>query len=67
MTHLFLCSKIVIFIISIMLLMLFKWFQEPGNNEEITKFVSKYGVNFDFFSKVDVNGPKATPLYQVFC
>jgi len=31
--------------------------QEPGSNEEIFKFVmDNYGVTFDLFSKVDVNG-----------
>jgi glutathione peroxidase len=39
--------------------------QEPGTNEEIQKFCSsKYGVTFDLFDKVEVNGDKAAPLYQ---
>ena len=34
--------------------------QEPGTAEEIRKFCSsKYGVTFDMFNKVDVNGDKA--------
>jgi glutathione peroxidase len=39
--------------------------QEPGTNEEIKEFCStKYSVSFPMFSKVDVNGPDATPLYK---
>ncbi|WP_320036473.1 glutathione peroxidase [Halarcobacter sp.] len=39
--------------------------QEPGTNEEIKEFCSlTFGVNFDMFSKVDVNGDDATPLYK---
>lgn len=38
--------------------------QEPGDHNEIVEFVSKYGVTFDLFSKVEVNGPSALPLYQ---
>lgn len=38
--------------------------QEPGTHEEIVEFVSKYGVTFDLFSKVEVNGANAIPLYQ---
>jgi len=38
--------------------------QEPGNAEEIKSFCSlKYGVDFPLFSKVDVNGKKADPLF----
>ena len=40
-------------------------FQEPGSNEEIKKFCSlKYNVSFPMFSKIDVIGKKAHPLYQ---
>lgn len=39
--------------------------QEPGNEEEIKSFCSlKYNVSFPMFSKVDVNGGNASPLYQ---
>jgi glutathione peroxidase len=39
--------------------------QEPGTEEEIVKFCkSKYDVSFDLFSKIDVNGDKAAPIYK---
>ncbi len=39
--------------------------QEPGTNKEIKEFCSlTYGVNFDMFEKVDVNGENAIPLYK---
>ncbi|MBX7106812.1 MAG: glutathione peroxidase [Gemmataceae bacterium] len=39
--------------------------QEPGSAEEIKTFCTKnYGVTFDMFSKVDVNGDNAAPLYK---
>eukprot|EP01029_Cantina_marsupialis_P018907 TRINITY_DN438403_c0_g1_i1.p1 TRINITY_DN438403_c0_g1~~TRINITY_DN438403_c0_g1_i1.p1 ORF type:complete len:196 (+),score=15.78 TRINITY_DN438403_c0_g1_i1:38-589(+) len=39
--------------------------QEPGTNKEIKEFCSlTYGVNFDMFSKVDVNGDDTIPLYK---
>lgn len=39
--------------------------QEPGNDEEIKKFCSlTYDVNFPLFSKVDVNGDGALPLFK---
>ena len=39
--------------------------QEPGSAEEIKTFcTSKYDVTFDMFSKIDVNGGKADPLYK---
>lgn len=39
--------------------------QEPGSNEEISKFCkSKYDVSFDLYSKIDVNGDKAAPIYK---
>jgi len=38
--------------------------QEPGTNEEIKQFaVGKYNVTFDMFSKIDVNGGDAHPLW----
>jgi glutathione peroxidase len=39
--------------------------QEPGNAEEIKNFCSlTYDVRFPLFSKIDVNGDNAAPLYQ---
>jgi glutathione peroxidase len=39
--------------------------QEPGSNDEIAGFCKKnYGVSFDMFGKVDVNGDKAAPLFK---
>lgn len=39
--------------------------QEPGTADEIRDFCqSNYGVTFDLFSKVDVNGDGACPLYK---
>ncbi len=39
--------------------------QEPGDANEIKNFCSlTYDVTFPMFAKIDVNGPKAHPLYQ---
>jgi glutathione peroxidase len=39
--------------------------QEPGTDEEIQEFCkTTYDVTFPVFSKVDVNGPDADPLYK---
>ncbi|MFA7082516.1 MAG: glutathione peroxidase [Bacteroidales bacterium] len=39
--------------------------QEPGKDQEIKEFCTKnYGVDFQMFSKIDVNGDKAAPLYN---
>ena len=39
--------------------------QEPGSAEEISAFCRKnYGVTFPIFAKIDVNGPRAHPLYK---
>ena len=39
--------------------------QEPGDEEEIATFCERnFGVTFPLFSKIDVNGPDAHPLYQ---
>lgn len=39
--------------------------QEPGSAEQIADFCStEYGVSFDMFEKVDVNGDDACELYQ---
>jgi glutathione peroxidase len=38
--------------------------QEPGDAAEIASFCSlTYDVSFPMFSKIDVNGPQAHPLY----
>lgn len=38
--------------------------QEPGSSQDIAKFCqSNYGVSFDMFEKIDVNGKEAAPLY----
>ncbi len=38
--------------------------QEPGDAAEIANFCSlTYDVSFPMFSKIDVNGPQAHPLY----
>lgn len=40
--------------------------QEPGTEEEIAGFCSlSYDVTFPLFTKVDVNGPAAHPLWEV--
>ncbi|MEF9943829.1 MAG: glutathione peroxidase [Burkholderiaceae bacterium] len=39
--------------------------QEPGPDDEIAQFCERnFGVSFPLFSKIDVNGAKAHPLYQ---
>jgi glutathione peroxidase len=39
--------------------------QDPGSNEEIGAFCQKnYGVSFEMFEKVDVNGDEAHPLFE---
>ncbi len=39
--------------------------QEPGTADDIAQFCEQnYGVTFDMFSKIDVNGDDANPLYQ---
>lgn len=39
--------------------------QEPGSEKEIKEFCSlTYGVKFDMFSKIDVNGNNTHPLYK---
>jgi glutathione peroxidase len=39
--------------------------QEPGSDEEISGFCERnFGVTFPLFSKVDVNGERAHPLYR---
>ena len=39
--------------------------QEPGSDAEIASFCEvNYGVNFPLFSKIEVNGSSAHPLYK---
>jgi len=39
--------------------------QDPGSNAEIESFCQlNYGVSFPMMAKVDVNGPKADPLWK---
>lgn len=39
--------------------------QDPDSDEEIAHFCqSNYGVSFQMFSKIDVNGENAHPLYK---
>lgn len=38
--------------------------QEPGTNAQIKAFAEGYGVKFDMFSKIDVNGDDAHPLWK---
>jgi len=39
--------------------------QEPGTEKEIAAFCERnYGVTFPLFSKVDVNGDEAAPLFK---
>jgi glutathione peroxidase len=39
--------------------------QEPGDNEEISSFCRlNYGVTFPIFSKIDVRGDSADPLFR---
>ena len=39
--------------------------QEPGTDQEVREFATtKYGVKWDLFSKVEVNGGNADPLWN---
>ncbi len=39
--------------------------QAPGTNDEIASFCTgKFGLTFDMFAKIDVNGGNASPLYD---
>ncbi len=38
--------------------------QEPGKNEEIASFCrTRFDIGFQLFTKIDVNGPSAHPLF----
>lgn len=38
--------------------------QEPRSESEIKKFADGYGVQFDMYSKINVNGDGAHPLFK---
>ncbi|MGH0155401.1 UNVERIFIED_CONTAM: hypothetical protein FKN15_059165 [Acipenser sinensis] len=38
--------------------------QEPGTEEQIKEFAKSYDAAFDMFSKIDVNGDNAHPLWN---
>nr|UEC95872.1 glutathione peroxidase [Cyprinus carpio] len=38
--------------------------QEPGTNSQIKEFANSYNAQFDMFSKIDVNGDSAHPLWK---
>lgn len=38
--------------------------QEPGTDAEIKEFAEGFGVKFDMFSKIEVNGDGAHPLWK---
>ena len=43
---------------------LFCLIQEPGTEAEIKEFAKGYNAEFDLFSKIDVNGDNAHPLWK---
>ena len=38
--------------------------QEPGTPKQIKEYAAGYGVQFDMFDKIDVNGSHTHPLYR---
>ena len=38
--------------------------QEPGSDAEVKAFAAGYGATFPMFSKIDVNGDDAHPLFK---
>lgn len=38
--------------------------QEPGTDAQIKVFAKSYNAEFDMFSKIDVNGDSAHPLWK---
>lgn len=40
------------------------FYQEPGTNSQIKEFAKSYNAHFDMFSKIDVNGQTAHPLWK---
>ena len=44
------------------------WHQAPWNDDEIHQFCTmKYNTTFDQFSKIEVNGENADPLFKWLC
>jgi len=39
--------------------------QEPGSSADIKKFTQKYGVQFDLFEKIRVNGGETHPVFRM--
>lgn len=40
------------------------YLQEPGNETQIKQFAQGYDAQFDMFSKTEVNGENAHPLWK---
>ena len=38
--------------------------QEPGTDKEVKEFAQKRGATYPLFSKIEVNGSNAHPLYK---
>lgn len=38
--------------------------QEPKSEKEIKEFASKYGVKFQMFKKIEINGPNTHDVYK---
>jgi len=38
--------------------------EEPGSNQEIKEFARAHGAQYDLFSKTEVNGERAHPLFK---
>lgn len=38
--------------------------KEPGTDAQIKQFAQSYNAQFDMFSKIDVNGDSAHPLWK---
>lgn len=38
--------------------------KEPGPESQIKQFAQSYNAQFDMFSKIDVNGDSAHPLWK---
>ena len=39
-------------------------YQEPGSDADIKAFAASRGASFNLMSKIDVNGPRASPVYK---
>lgn len=38
--------------------------QEPKSEKEIKEFASQYGVKFQLFKKIEINGPNTHDVYK---